>query len=300
MRYFVTRDEDRHLDKSVRSDLRGSFIRLSDGVTHYELRGPEHGDVVVLVGGLTIPLFYWDRVAAPLQAAGLRTLAYSTYGRGYSDRLNGPYDDALFVRQLGALIGSLGLHGKVHIVGSSMGALIAMGFVERNPEEVATLTVVGPAGLAPMPGILRVLMANDRRAGIVARHLGGPWLHMHEKQNLADRARIAELSAMLRDTERYEGSRHAIFDTIQNFGLFDRAELYGAVGRMLLPRMLLWGREDRVTPVDRLDHAVSLLRPERMEVLDCGHMVPFERPREVAAHIDAFVRSHRGRKAHRD
>src|SRR5689334_9313058 len=119
MRYFVASGEDRRLDPATRRSLRGSYIQLSDGVTHYELAGPDGGDVVVLAGGLTIPLFCWDKMAAELHARGRRTLAYSGYGRGYSDRVIARYDQALFVRQLDELIERLELPKPCHIVGTS-------------------------------------------------------------------------------------------------------------------------------------------------------------------------------------
>jgi pimeloyl-ACP methyl ester carboxylesterase len=53
--------------------------------------------------------------------------------------------------------------------------------------------------------------------------------------------------------------------------------------------MLMWGRDDRVTPIDRLDKAVALLNPRQCHVLECGHMAPFERPDVVADHVAAFV-----------
>ena len=82
MRYFTAPGEDRQLESDRGRGLRGSFIELPSGVTHYELTGPGDGDVVVLVGGLTVPLFYWDGLVAELHSRGLRTLAYSLYGRG--------------------------------------------------------------------------------------------------------------------------------------------------------------------------------------------------------------------------
>lgn len=295
MKYFVAKDEKLRLDAPARAALRGSFVALSDGVTHYELTGPEDGDLVVLVGGLTIPLFYWDRLAALLHSGNVRTLTYSAYGRGYSDRIRARYDDALFVRQLSELIAALDLRGRHHVVGSSMGALVAMDYVDRHASSVATLTVAGPAGLAPKPAALRWLLSGNRRASFVARHFGRRWLQSHESHNLGDRTHAADLSAMLRDAYRYEGSLHALFDTLQHFGLFDRAELYRATSDRGVPTMLLWGRDDQVTPIDKLDAARALLRPERCEILECGHMTPFERPREVAQLILAFANAHRNR-----
>jgi len=56
MKYFVASGEDRRLDLATREQLRGSFIELPSGITHYELSGPAQGRVVVLVGGHRSPV----------------------------------------------------------------------------------------------------------------------------------------------------------------------------------------------------------------------------------------------------
>ncbi len=122
MRYFVARGETARLDASARRGRRGDFVVLSDGVTHYELAGPEPGGpTVVFVPGLTIPLDFWDGVVGELHDRGLRTLTYSAYGRGMSDRVRGRYGRELFVRQLDDLVRHLELAPQ-HLVASSMGA----------------------------------------------------------------------------------------------------------------------------------------------------------------------------------
>lgn len=297
MKYFVLPDEDLSLNSSSRAALRGSFVELSDGITHYEFTGPESGDIVVLVAGLTVPLFYWDRFSRMLHKAGLRTLTYSTYGRGYSDRINGRYDEALFVRQLSELTALLPVTGKYHVVAASMGALIAMGHALQHCSSVSTLTVAGPAGLSEMPAALRWLQGSDRLGYFLARHFGRKWLQSHENDDLADRTHAAELSAMLRDAFRYEGSLHAIFDTLQHFRLFGRYDLYRSVGDSRVPTMLIWGKEDRVTPISKIDDAMALLRPAQCHVIECGHMVPFERARVVADKIVSFVGTRKTRIA---
>ncbi|MCU1739291.1 MULTISPECIES: alpha/beta fold hydrolase [unclassified Pseudomonas] len=297
MKYFTVRGEDRCLNAATRSVLCGSFITLSDGVTHYRLSGPQCGELVVLVGGLTVPLFYWDQVTQYLHRAGRRTLAYSSYGRGYSERVKHTYNEHLFVRQLTELVQTLGLNGQHHVVAASMGALTAMQYVSENAACVASLTLAGPAGLAPRPQALRWLMSSDYLARFVARHLGRGWLKRHETNDLGDRTRAPELAAMLRDAYRYEGSLHAIFDTLQNFRLFDRAPLYRAVGELHLPILLVWGQHDRVTSIDKLGVAQTLLKPQQCHVKGCGHMVPFERPQALVEHITSFIGRPRKRNA---
>jgi pimeloyl-ACP methyl ester carboxylesterase len=292
VKYFVTRGEDRRLDTSSRNGLRGSFIELSDGVTHYELTGPDEGDTVVLVGGLTVPLFYWDSLTSQLHTQGLRTLTYSGYGRGYSDRVRADYDETMFLRQLTELTVALGLIRPHHVVGTSMGALVAMTYASQHPTSISTLTLVGPAGLLRPRTSQALLLGTDRLARFIGKRFGRRWLEDHLGHEIRDPGRAVELGAMVRDAYRYEGSLYALFSTLRRYPLFGRAELFRHTGALGVPTMLIWGDDDHVTPIDRLDEARELLDAQQCHVIEqCGHMAPFERPHDVADLIAAFTTS---------
>ena len=293
MRYFVAQAEDLVLDDRARQTLRGSFIELSQGVTHYELAGPTDGEVAVLTGGLTVPLFYWDDLAQQLHERGVRTLAFSAYGRGYSDRLAGDYHEAVFVRQLADLLDALGIT-SYHLVGTSMGAVVAMAYLAERAD-ATTLTLAGPAGLSE-PSATRWLFKSDALAGLVGRRLGRRLLESHLDHNVRDEASADVLTRMVRDAFRYQGSLYALFSTLQNLPLTGRAELFREVGRLGIPTMLLWGEDDHVTPVTGLETARALLQPRRCHVIpECGHMAPLERPREVGELAASFVAQQIGR-----
>jgi pimeloyl-ACP methyl ester carboxylesterase len=292
MKYFTVAGEDRRLDDVTRRQLRGSFVELSDGITHYELRGPSDAPLVILVPGLTIPLFYWDGFTEQLHARGLRTLAFSAYGRGYSDRVETAYDEALFGRQLRELLTALDVPPRHHVVGTSMGALIAMGHVTENTDAVATLTFVGPAGLSGTSASQQRLLRSDLLATIVAKRFGRRILLRHLGHNVTDPALAAPLTAMITDTYRYHGSMYGFFSTLQNFPLANRAPLYRSVGERQIPTLLMWGTDDLVTPITGLDTARELLRPAKTDRLDCGHMAPYERPADVAERLVTFINSH--------
>ncbi|MEU7723471.1 alpha/beta fold hydrolase [Streptomyces tibetensis] len=295
MKYFVAQGEDRRLSAASRRALRGSFVELSDGVTHYELKGPEGGEMVVMAGGLTIPLFYWDGLVAELNARGLRTLTCSAYGRGYSDRVRARYDETLFVRQLAELTERLGLTTRpLHLVGTSMGALVAMTHAARYRPLVSTLTIVGPAGLAkPRPTSPHRLLRNDLLAGVVARRRGRRILQGHLGHNVRDPELGAKLTDMVLDAFRFEGSLYAAFDTLQHLPFSGRDDLFRQTGALGIPTLLLWGDEDHVTPLTHLNTARALLKAQEHHVIPrCGHMAPFERPRHVADRIAPFVAAH--------
>jgi len=133
------------LTDAVRQTVSGSFIRLADGVVHYELAGPPNGRAVVLVHGYSVPYYIWDPTFASLVAAGHRVLRYDLYGRGYSDRPDVVYDPELYDRQLFQLLSSLGIQEPADLMGLSMGGSIAVAFAARHPERVHTLTLIDPA-----------------------------------------------------------------------------------------------------------------------------------------------------------
>ncbi|MFF4302797.1 alpha/beta fold hydrolase [Streptomyces sp. NPDC001601] len=292
MKYFVASGEDRKLTADSRKALRGSFVELSDGVTHYELTGPEHGDVVLMAGALTIPLSYWDGLVGELHDRGLRTLTWSAYGRGYSDRVRARYDETLFTRQLAELTDRLGLTARpLHLVGTSMGALVSMTYAAQHRSSLSTLTIVGPAGLAkPQLTSPHRLLRNDWLAGLIARRRGRQILQGHLGHNVRDPELGAKLTEMVLDTFRFEGSLYAVFDTLQHLPFTGREELFRRTGALGIPTLLLWGDEDDVTPLVHFDTARALLKPRKHHVITkCGHMAPFERPRDVADQLVSFV-----------
>ncbi|MGY5120405.1 alpha/beta fold hydrolase [Streptomyces sp. 900105755] len=292
MKYFVASGEDRKLTADSRKALRGSFVELSDGVTHYELTGPEHGDVVLMAGALTIPLSYWDGLVGELHDRGLRTLTWSAYGRGYSDRVRARYDETLFTRQLAELTDRLGLTARpLHLVGTSMGALVSMTYAAQHRSSLSTLTIVGPAGLAkPQPASPHRLLRNDWLAGLIARRRGRQILQGHLGHNVRDPELGAKLTEMVLDTFRFEGSLYAVFDTLQHLPFTGRDDLFRRTGALGIPTLLLWGDEDDVTPLVHFDTARALLKPRKHHVITkCGHMAPFERPRDVADQLVSFV-----------
>lgn len=169
-----------------------------------------------------------------------------------------------------------------------MGALIAMGYVAEG-HHPRTLTLVGPAGLSSPPA-MRFLLRSDRLAGIVGKRFGRRLLEGHMGHNVRDAESATYLRDMVLDAFRYQGSMYALVSTLQNLPLFGRSELYRLTGGLGVPTMVVWGDEDRVTPISGLSTASDLLGARQSHVIrECGHMAPLERPSEVAALIAAFA-----------
>jgi pimeloyl-ACP methyl ester carboxylesterase len=297
---YVARGEDLVLDDKARRAARGSFIALSHGVTHYELAGHGTGPLVVLLPGITIPLGYWDPVVADLHGYGMRTLTYSTYGRGWSDRVESRYDQALFVRQLRELVEAVVPGEHPHLVGTSMGGLIAMAYATGDGVPAPlSLTLVGPAGLAEQPSPVTRLLSSDVLARVVGTFFGRRLLGSHLGHNVRSAQDRERLVRLVGEPYRFQGSIYALLSTLRDFPLSRQRELYRRAGALPIPKLLLWGRHDRVTPITHLDTVRDLLDPQQChEFAECGHMVPFEDPHTTARMLAAFITTTSGGRTH--
>jgi pimeloyl-ACP methyl ester carboxylesterase len=57
-----------------------------------------------------------------------------------------------------------------------------------------------------------------------------------------------------------------------------------------IPALVVGGLQDEIFTPDLLrENVVRPLRNARLELLDCGHEIPIEMPRELATMIVAFV-----------
>src|ERR1044071_6113424 len=97
-RFLQADRENLTLDDAARRGVPGSFVRLSAGVTHYELAGPPGAATVLLIPGFSTPYNVWDPTFDGLVQAGFRVLRYELYGRGWSDRPDAQYEGPFFAR----------------------------------------------------------------------------------------------------------------------------------------------------------------------------------------------------------
>ncbi|MBI1792919.1 MAG: alpha/beta fold hydrolase [Chloroflexi bacterium] len=279
---FPYRDETKELNDAVRASLPDAFVRLADGVTHYELGGPESGQPVVLVHGFSVPYFIWDPTFAALTSAGFRVLRYDLYGRGLSDRPRTSYDMDLFVRQLHDLLDAHHLQ-QVNIIGLSMGGAIASAFTVRFPERVRRLALIDPVGKQGMP--LSWLYKAAFLPGISELILG---LAGTEKmvKGIASDFFVPEHITIFQDKYRaqmqYRGFKRAILSTLRNKMVGGHANIYDQLGKLSKPVLLLWGRNDGTLPFDHSQDIIAAVPGiEFHPIENSGHIPHFEKPEIV-------------------
>ena len=287
---FPYLDETKELNESTRKEADGSFIRLADGVTHYELGGPENGKTVVLVHGFSVPYFIYDPTFEFLINSGFRVLRYDLIGRGFSDRPRVAYDIHLFVRQLKDLLDALKLK-EVNLIGLSMGGPITASFISQNPQVVSKHVLIDPAGAKqitlswllettklPLVGELaHALFGSGNIVKAIASEIFHPKLVEH-------------FQSQYKIQMQYKGFKRAILSTMRNNMFESFYETYIRVGKLQKPTLLFWGRNDATVPFEDSRMILNALPHAQFHTIEnCGHIPHYEKPDVVNPILFEFL-----------
>ncbi|MDB5008803.1 MAG: cpo 2 [Mucilaginibacter sp.] len=280
--YFKGNKEKTGLTDAERKETSGQYIKLSLGITHYQLEGPDTGKVIILVHGFSVPYFIWDGTYEYLVKQGFRVLRYDMYGRGYSDRPDAIYNQALYQDQLVDLINQLHLQTPVSIAGVSFGGEVVTNFTCKHPELVNKVILVDPGYETTVPAGPQFLTSfheathGDERASGQLSDFKYPerhpdWVKKYKVQM------------------QYQGFRNAIVSTeysYRNKGKDDNSCLNNAHKQVLL----IWGEEDHTVPIKYSDSIRIVLKCEFFPVNDAAHLPFIEQADKVNAKIVEFLR----------
>jgi pimeloyl-ACP methyl ester carboxylesterase len=289
---YATSDiETRDLDDTARTQAGGSYVKLPQGTTHYELSGPEDGQVVVLLHGSTIPMYVWDAQVEPLTKAGYRVLRYDLYGKGYSNRPAGDYSQAFYRKQLADLLDALKIKQPIDLVGVSMGGGLAMDFTANYPDRVKDVALV-----APMINSIK----NDTNIKLLRPPVWGEFLmRLIATKSISERAaqlmqkspKAAEYAKMFKDQTQFKGFEQATLAMFRSDATADYTADYETVGKQARKVLLIWGTADNdITPqmVQAIQKALPNVQFKQIE--GAGHDPQVDVPDQVNGMILDFLK----------
>ncbi len=114
--------------------------------------GPEDGEKVLLMHGISTPCLALANLAEELVRRGYRVMIFDFFGRGYSDTPTDiPYDIRLYTTQILLVLASSSLawtgNDGFHVMGYSLGGGIAVPFATYFPHMVRSLVLLAGGGL---------------------------------------------------------------------------------------------------------------------------------------------------------
>ncbi|MDR9451105.1 MAG: alpha/beta hydrolase [Acidimicrobiia bacterium] len=268
-----------NLTAETRKGLPGSFVELSAGVTHYELRGDPDGETVVLIHGNAAPYVTWDNTIEDLCEAGLRVLRYDLIGHGFSDRPRlRTYDRHLYNTQLAELLASLNITYPIRVVGTSQGGSNGACFAAANPGKVEKLALLSPLFDTYEGGRgLRALLLKTPLVGELVLQLvpDGKFIDQSERILSSDRREALESEGA--EQLHYRGKRRAILANFRRDALADATSCYEGVKAQGIPTLLTWGSQDKGLPAESMRRLCDLLPDiEYHELEGAAHLAHYE------------------------
>jgi len=241
----------------------------------------EDGDVILLVHGYGGDRNSWLFLQEPL-AAKYRVYALDLPGHGTSAKDVGDGTLGVLADAVTGVLDALGA-GLAHLVGHSMGGAVALEVTARNPERIASLTLIAPSGFGAEinAGYLRGFADAQTR-----RELKPVVGQLFADESLVTRQLVDDLLAYKR-LDGVDQALHALLDTLLD-GESQRGDSAAALAASgsAVPVTVIWGRADRIIPAAQAESVPGAVR----HVIDAaGHMPQMERPAEVQAVIEETI-----------
>ena len=249
----------------------GTFLTVEGTRVRYLDVG--EGPPVVLLHGFASSIENWTAVIPALKQKH-RVLALDLKGFGWTDRPVGDYSPAAQAAMVRALMKERGID-KAAIVAHSWGSSVALAFALAYPEATERLALYDAwVYEAQLPSMFQLARAKG-----VGEFLFAAFYSERGEERLSlgfyDPEIIPE--KLVEDVERAmerPGTRAAALEAVRGMTFTAVEQTYSSIKA---PTLLLWGREDVVTPLSIGERLVRQLPNARLVVYPrCGHFPMIE------------------------
>lgn len=287
--------------EQARARIEGSYAELPDGALRYRYttRDARLPLLVFVHGGALNSLEVWNPLVAALDPARYGFLRFDSYGQGYSARPGSRHDAALYVRALDGLLALERIERPVHLVGYSLGGLIAAEYAAHRPERIASLTLIAPAGLGTR---LRwpVRVGAWPVLGEAVYRLRGQAILLEGYTRMSHATRYrAHVDAVERPWLSIEGTGRSMLSQLRSLPVDRTASAYAFVAASDLPVLAVFGADDETVPASNRATLAQLVPAARIQTLtSSSHALVQDDASRLAPLISAHVDSAGGGGAH--
>lgn len=177
------------------------------------------------------------------------------------------------------LLGTLGLE-SVTLLGLGFGGWLAAEMATMDQRPFKSLVLVGPMGIQPAEGeIFDQFLVNTETYARASYH------------DEANFEAVYGAEPEFEYLEHWESDREMTSRIGWKPYMYNRT-LPGLLGGVSVPTLVVWGRQDRIVPIECGRLYADALPNARLEVLEaCGHAVDIEKPNELAKLVLTFTKT---------
>lgn len=249
--------------------------------TRYVLSNEGGGPWLTFIHQLGGDLSVWDQLAGYFRD-DYTVLRYDVRGHGQTSVSGAPFSVVDLSQDLRALLDALGVE-RTHIVGMSMGGMIAQQFALDNPMRIDTLTLADTsAGTRPEArGIWDQRAAKARSEGVAALVPATLERWFTAGFRAAHPEAVEQIRDVLQKTSS-EGYANAC-SALRDFDVRSR------LVQITLPTLTVAGCHDAGTPPADTQAIATAIRGTRFELLEAAHLAPIEQSQRFAALLETFL-----------
>jgi pimeloyl-ACP methyl ester carboxylesterase len=221
---------------------------------------------------------YFDQTVELLDLSRLRAITFDLRGHGDSGRTDRGYTLDQLADDVIAVADAAGSDRFVLVGFSMAGKFVQYVSLEHPSRVMGQVLVAGcPASALPLPPEL--LADWYAREGDAAGMAEIPRMYATQP-----------VPPVVLDRCGGDAARVPLVALQGTMGLVTSASFADRLAGMAVPSLVVGGRNDAIfTPEGLAEGVVAPIRGARLELLDCGHEVPIEQPRQLAALISEFA-----------
>jgi 3-oxoadipate enol-lactonase len=253
----------------------------------YETHG--FGDAVLCIPGLGSDANTWAPFVAEFESK-YRIVIVENRGVGRSSKPKGAYTTEQMAKEAVVVLDQLGI-GRAHVVGKSMGGMIAQIIGARYPEKVRSLVLASTLIKHDEKG--KALLQKGReiaeKEGLFASYREAFYLSHSREYCDANQNRLKEVEAIMSANESPD-------TLVGYFGQSFACENHDSsslISRIKAPTLVITGREDTITTPSHSEELASRIPRSELVILPHGgHGFWREFPKEVNAIVREFLSRH--------
>jgi 3-oxoadipate enol-lactonase len=261
--------------------------QIGDRKLHYVRRGDRDGEPLLLIQGLSGSHSSWGPDFTDALGDDLDLIAYDHRGIGTSGAPDGPFTIADLAQDAAALLDALELT-SAHVLGISMGGMVAQELALADPGRVRTLTLGCTYCGGPQSQITDRAVVQRMLASFVT---GDPQVVLRTSFEInvspSYAARPGAWEAFCENALSVAAPVPVILEQLRATAAHDTSDRLGSLST---PSLVVHGDRDEVLDVSNGELIARLVPGARLEILPgVGHLFWLEDPATAAALVRGHV-----------